>query len=132
MTTLSALKDCDPHRLLLDKGVVGGLARLPSYSELISVARQLSRSRISPAEQVGEHHGGAGGILASIGSSGIAGHATGGGCQLSCFTAQPVASNISTSGISDRSGLFLSRIICPLGWPLSGGVALRFGIRSWW
>jgi hypothetical protein len=67
--------------------------------------RQFSRSSISPCEQVGEHHGGAGGCLASGDSGGIRAGATDGGGKLSGFVAQPLASSIgvNSASISNRS-----------------------------
>jgi hypothetical protein len=67
--------------------------------------RQFSRSSISPCEQVGEHHGGAGGCLASGDSGGIRAGATDGGSELGGVTAQPLASSIgvSSASISNRS-----------------------------
>jgi hypothetical protein len=72
---------------------------------LVISFRQLSRSSISPCEQVGEHHGGAGGCLASGDNGGIRAGATDGGSELGGFTAQPLASNIgvSSASISNRS-----------------------------
>lgn len=52
---------------------------MTGYSCPIISLRQLSRSSISPCEQVGEHHGGAGGCLASGDSCGIRVAATDGG-----------------------------------------------------
>ncbi|MCS4064165.1 hypothetical protein M2413_003147 [Pseudomonas putida] len=67
--------------------------------------RQFSRSSISPCEQVGEHHGGAGGCLASGDSGGIRAGATDGGSELGGVPAQPLASSIgvSSASISNRS-----------------------------
>ncbi|MNC50771.1 hypothetical protein D3C75_1000340 [compost metagenome] len=89
--------------------LVLSLALLSGYSGTVISFRQLSRSSISPCEQVGEHHGGAGGCLASGDSSGIRAGATDGGGELSCFVAQPLASSIgaSSASISNRS-IFLS------------------------
>ncbi|GBH11190.1 Predicted polyphosphate- or ATP-dependent NAD kinase [Pseudomonas syringae pv. actinidiae] len=116
------------------------LAGQPGYSGFVISLCQFSRSRVSPAEQVGEHHGGAGGCLASFGSSGIAGHTTCRGCQPSSFDAQPVASSVSDSSISKRSGLFLSCIVCHLvgrflaallfGSVLGGRGGHRFGLGA--
>ncbi|MGX1179934.1 hypothetical protein AB7M31_003002 [Pseudomonas sp. IAP-CY TE4608] len=67
--------------------------------------RQLSIRFDRPAEQVGEHHGGAGGCLASGDSGGIRAGATDGGSEMGGFTAQPLASSIgvSSASISNRS-----------------------------
>ncbi|RMM03290.1 hypothetical protein ALQ86_200225 [Pseudomonas amygdali pv. eriobotryae] len=123
-----------------NQGFVGSFASQPGYSGLVISLCQLSRSRVSPAEQFGEHHGGAGGCLASFGSSGIAGHTTCCGCQLSCLDAQPVASSVSDSSISKRSGLFLSCIVRHLvgrflaallfGSVLGGRGGHRFGLTA--
>lgn len=51
--------------LLFGQGIIGRLAQLSCYSGVVISLRQLSRSSISPCEQVGEHHDGAGGCLAS-------------------------------------------------------------------
>lgn len=71
--------------------------------------RQLSIRFDRPAEQVGEHHGGAGGCLASGDSGGIRAGATDGGGELGTVVAQPLASSIgaSSASISNRS-FFLS------------------------
>lgn len=45
----------------LQKKLVVGLTLLARYSGSVISLRQLSRSFVSPCEQVGEHHGGAGG-----------------------------------------------------------------------
>jgi hypothetical protein len=81
------------------------LALLASYLGSVISFRQFSRSSISPCEQVGEHHGGAGGCLASGDSGGIRAGATDGGSELGTFVAQPLASSIgaSSASISNRS-----------------------------
>ncbi len=48
-----------------DERIIGRLAQFTCYSGAVASFRQLSRSSISPCEQVGEHHGGAGSCLAS-------------------------------------------------------------------
>ncbi|KEY88673.1 hypothetical protein PC358_05945 [Pseudomonas capeferrum] len=67
--------------------------------------RQLSIRSDRPVEQVGKHHGGAGGCLASGDSGGIRAGATDGGSELGTFVAQPLASSIgaSSASISNRS-----------------------------
>gem|GEM_PF-1177486 len=82
------------------------LALLSRYSGLVISFRQLSRSRISPCEQVGEHHGGAGGCLASGDSGGIRAGATDGGSEVGAVVAQPLASSIGTSSTSTRNRSF--------------------------
>jgi hypothetical protein len=69
--------------------------------------RQLSRSSISPCEQVGEHHGGAGGCLASGDSGGIRAGATDGGGELGGITPQPQTSSIGVSSASISNGSFV-------------------------
>ena len=93
---------CPP---LCDKGVVLTLALLAGNPGSVKRCRQLSRSFVSPCEQVGEHHGGAGGCLASGDSGGILAGATDGGGELSGVAAQPLASSIgaSSASISNRS-----------------------------
>ncbi len=76
------------------------LALLTRYSGLVISFRQLSRSRISPVPQFGEHHGGAGGCLASGDSGGIRAGTTDGGSELGAFVLQPLASSIGTSFIN--------------------------------
>ncbi|VVM40699.1 hypothetical protein PS631_00266 [Pseudomonas fluorescens] len=84
---------------------VFALALTPRYQGTVISRRQLSRSSVSPCEQVGEHHGGAGGCLASGESGGIRAGATDGGGELASFVAQPLASSIgaSSASISNRS-----------------------------
>lgn len=67
--------------------------------------RQLSIRFDRPAEQVGEHHRGASGCLASGDSGGIRAGATDGGSELGGLTAQPLASSIgvNSANISNRS-----------------------------
>jgi len=67
--------------------------------------RQLSIRDDRPVEQVGKHHGGAEGCLASGDSGGIRAGATDGGSELGTFVAQPLASSIgaSSASISNRS-----------------------------
>jgi len=55
---------------------------LSRYPGSVIRFRQLSRSSIRPCEQVGEHHDGAGGCLASGDSGGIRAGATDGGGKL--------------------------------------------------
>lgn len=91
----------------------------PGYPGEVISFRQLSRSSISPCEQVGEHHGGAGGCLASGDSAGIRGGATDGGGKGCSVVLQPLASSIgaSSASISNRS-FFLgmgSRLLLRLG-----------------
>lgn len=81
----------------VDQGIIGRLAGLAGYSGTVISFRQLSRSSISPCEQVGEHHGGAGGCLASGDSGGIRAGATDGGGELSGFMLLPLASSIGAS-----------------------------------
>jgi hypothetical protein len=86
---------------------------------LVISLRQFSRSSISPCEQVGEHHGGAGGCLASGDSGGIRAGATDGGCELGAVVAQPLTRSIGTSSTSTRNRSFLmtmaSRLLLRLG-----------------
>jgi len=84
----------------LGQRIIGRFACEPSYSGLVISFRQFSRSSISPCEQVGEHHGGAGGCLASGDSAGIRAGATDGGCELGGVVLQPLASNIGASSPS--------------------------------
>lgn len=88
-----------------DQGVVLGGALVRYDAGVVISFRQLSRSRISPSEQVGEHHGGAGGILASGDSGGIRAGATDGGGELGRVVLHPLASSVSASSasISNRS-----------------------------
>jgi hypothetical protein len=83
-----------------DQGIIGRFAGEARYSGSVISPRQLSRSSISPCEQVGEHHGGAGGCLASGDSGGIRAGATDGGSELGGFTAQPLSSSIGASSAS--------------------------------
>ena len=87
------------------QGVVFSLALAPGSPGGVISLRQLSRSSISPCEQVGEHHGGASGCLASGDSGVIRAGATDGGNELGGVTAQPEASSIgvSSASISNRS-----------------------------
>ncbi len=100
------------------------------YSGLVISFRQFSRSSISPCEQVGEHHGGAGGCLASGDSTGIRAGATDGGCELGGVVLQPLASNIGASSPSvSHLVLFVcmgSRLLLRLGASLffRAGIAL--------
>lgn len=98
---------------------VFALALTPSYQGTVISFRQLSRSSISPCEQVGEHHGGAGGCLASGDSGGIRAGATDGGGEFFCVVAHPLTSRIGASSarISNRS-FFMgmgSRLLLRLG-----------------
>jgi hypothetical protein len=89
-------------------------------------------------EQVGEHHCDAGGCLASTGSSGIAGVA-GSGSELTRCYVQPVASSISSAGISSLGLVLFLHIVSHLlrgripalfffaGQALSHGNVLRLG-----
>ncbi|POG14591.1 hypothetical protein BGP82_06850 [Pseudomonas putida] len=87
------------------QAVVLPLALLASYSGSVISLRQLSIRSDRPFEQVGEHHGGAGGCLASGDSGGIRAGATDGGGELGGVTAQPLVSSIgvSSTSISNRS-----------------------------
>ena len=98
--------------------------------------RQFSIRSDRPLEQVGEHHGGAGGCLASGESGGIRAGATDGGGELGGVTAQPLASSIgvSSASISNRS-FFLgmsSRFLLRLGASLFflSGAALANHLRQ--
>ncbi|POF89349.1 hypothetical protein BGP80_15835 [Pseudomonas putida] len=95
------------------------MALLTRYSGSIIRFRQLSRSSISPCEQVGEHHGGAGGCLASGDSGGIRAGATDGGGELAGFVVQPLTNSIGTSSASISNGPFFvcmgSRLLLRLG-----------------
>jgi hypothetical protein len=73
---------------------------------LVISLRQLSIRFDRPCEQVGEHHGGAGGCLASGDSGGIRAGATDGGGELGAFVAQPLASSIGTISASTRNRSF--------------------------
>ncbi|PRN05267.1 hypothetical protein A0O30_08240 [Pseudomonas sp. LLC-1] len=90
---------------------------LTSNPGSITSLRQLLIRCERPADQVGEHHGGAGGCLASDDSGGIRAGTTDGGSELGGFTAQPLASSIGISSASSRS-FFLgmdSRLLLRLG-----------------
>jgi hypothetical protein len=106
----------------------------PCYSGLVIRFRQLSRSSISPCEQVGEHHGGAGGCLASDDSGGIRAGATDGGGELGGVVLQPLASSIGASSASvSHLVLFVcmgSRLLLRLGASLFflAGIALAQGL----
>ncbi|ADR60368.1 hypothetical protein AYO08_00765 [Pseudomonas putida] len=97
--------------------------------------RQLSIRFDRPAEQVGEHHGGAGGCLASGDSGSIRAGATDGGGELGGVTAQPLASSIgvSSTSISNRSffmGFYprlLLRICAPVFFLTRRSLANHFG-----
>ena len=110
------------------QGVIFLLTLLSRYSGTVISFRQFSRSSISPCEQVGEHHGGADGCLASGDSGGIRAGATDGGGELGGVTAQPLPSNIGASSASiSNCSFFLSmgsRFLLRLGaslFFLSGG-----------
>lgn len=91
------------------QAVIRRLTGQAGYSGTVKRCRQLSRSSISPCEQVGEHHGGAAGCLASSGNGGIRAGATDGGGEFAGFVAQPLASSISPSSIViGNSLLFMS------------------------
>ncbi len=102
-----------------DHSVILRLALLTSYSGSVIRFRQLSRSSISPCEQVGEHHGGAGGCLASGDSGGIRGGATDGGGEIGCVVLQPLASSIGANSTSISHLVFFScmgsRLLLRLG-----------------
>jgi len=102
-----------------DQRVILSLALLPCYSGLVISLRQLSRSSISPCEQVGEHHGGAGGCLASGDSGGIRAGATDGGGEVGTVVAQPLARSIGINSASIRNRSFFmtmgSRFLLRLG-----------------
>lgn len=85
--------------------VVLSLALLTGYLGKVISFCQLSIRFDRPAEQVGEHHGGAPGCLASGDSGGIRAGATDGGSELGGVSAQPLASSIgiNNASISDRS-----------------------------
>ncbi len=109
-----------------DQGSIGRFAGQPRYSGSVISLRQVSIRIDSPLEQVGEHHCGAGGCLASCDSGGIRAGATDGGSELGGVTAQPPASNISagSTSISNRSlflrmrpHLFLDRLAAILFFP---------------
>ncbi|KGI94426.1 hypothetical protein MD26_05020 [Pseudomonas sp. H2] len=85
-----------------------------SYSGTIISFRQLPRSFVSPCEQVGEHHGGAGGCLASGDSGGIRAGTTDGGSELGGVAAQPLASSIGVSSASISNRPFFIRFYPPL------------------
>ena len=110
------------------------LTLLSSYSGPVIRFRQLSRSSISPCEQVGEHHGGAGGCLASGDSGGIRAGATDGGGELGGVVLQPLASSIGASSASvSHLVLFVcmgSRLLLRLGASLFflAGIALAQGL----
>jgi len=86
----------------------GALAGGAGGSPFVSDARQLSRSRVSPSEQVGKQIEGVGGCRASFGSGGrLAG--SDGDTVSGDFVMQPALSSASTtSGIARRSDLCLS------------------------
>jgi hypothetical protein len=91
--------------LSLGQAIIDRLARKAGYSGSVISLRQLSIRSDRPVEQLGEHHGGAGGCLASGDSGGIRAGTTDGGGELGGVTAQPLASNIGVSSaiISNRS-----------------------------
>jgi len=101
--------------LLWNQSIIGRFTKLPRYSGSVISFCQLSRSCISPVAQFGEHHGGAGGCLASGDSAGIRGGATDGGGELGTLVAQPLASSIGASiaSVSSRS-FFLGMGSCLL------------------
>ncbi|KAF1070361.1 MAG: hypothetical protein GAK39_02067 [Variovorax sp.] len=97
------------HELLLVSHRVGGaLAGGAGGAPFVSDERQLSRSRVSPSEQVGKQIEGVGGCRASFGSGGrLAG--SDGSTVGGDFVTQPALSSASTtSGITRRSNLDLS------------------------
>ena len=82
-------------RLLLgNQGVVGSFAGQTGCSSSVIRSCQLSRSRISPAEQVGEHHGGLSGCFAWLGIAGMAGALICSCCQAAGLLVQP-SSNVT-------------------------------------
>jgi len=85
-----------------NQSIILAHALFACYSGAIIRFRQLSRSSISPCEQFGEHHGGAGGCLASGDSGGICAGETDGGSWVGGLTAQQLASSIGAS-INNRS-----------------------------
>jgi len=97
--------------------------------------RQLSIRSDRPLEQVGEHHGGAGGCLASGDSGGIRAGATDGGGKLSGFVAQPLASSIGVSSASISNVSFfmpfyprlMLRICAPVFFLTRRSLANHFG-----
>ncbi len=64
-------------RLRGHQGVIGALAGLASGVGFVSVRSEVSRRSVNPAEHVDEQICGLAGCLATIGSGGIAGGATG-------------------------------------------------------
>jgi len=79
---------------------------ISGYSGLVICCRQLSIRINRPVEQFGEHHGGAGGCLASGESGAIRAGATDVGGELSRFVAQPLTSRIGPSSASMSRSLF--------------------------
>lgn len=84
-------------------GVILAPALLAGVPGSVIRLRQLSIRSDRPVEQVGEHHGGAGGCLASGDSGGIRAGASGGGGELGAFVAQPRGSNACI----DNFGFFI-------------------------
>ncbi|CAM3893392.1 hypothetical protein CCOS865_02241 [Pseudomonas reidholzensis] len=117
------------------QAIILPLALPTSYSGTVISFRQLSRSSVSPCEQVGEHHGGAGGCLASGDSAGIRAGATDGGGEIGCVVVQPLASSIGASSTSASNLVFFvsmgSRLLLRRGAALlfipGAAFAQRFG-----
>tara|TARA_Y100000766_G_C18767818_1_gene536839 strand:- start:340 stop:639 length:300 start_codon:yes stop_codon:yes gene_type:complete len=96
------------------------LTRQPRYSSSVSLCCQLSRSRISPIEQLGIQYEGCGGWRASGASAGTLGGSTG---TLGELLPQAVSSGISSIGISLSLLDLLFRIT---SYPLYSGCTPRF------
>lgn len=119
---------------ITSQGIIFFSTLIPCY--FCSVIRfcHFSRSSVSPCEQVGEHHGGAGGCLASGDSGGIRAGATDSGGELGGGVLQPLASSIGVSSTSvSHLGLFVcmgSCLFLRLGASLFffAGIALAYGL----
>jgi hypothetical protein len=97
------------HSARRRQGVIFAGALVTGNSGKVISFRQLSIRCDRPAEQVGEHHGCAGGCLASGDSGGIRAGATDDGNELGGITAHPLVSNISVSGTSISNLSFFMR-----------------------
>lgn len=86
------------------------LARQAGYSCSVKRCRQFSIRFDRPVEQFGEHHGGAGGCLASGDSGGIRAGATDGGSELASVVDQQLAhKEAGVSGVYNKAAYLRQR-----------------------
>ena len=93
-----------------ESGLVGTFAGVAPASGIVSNARQLSRSLVSAALQLGEQIEGTGVWRALSGSGASLGGGTVGGEIAGEVAAQPASSSAGSVSISGRASQFLPRL----------------------